>query len=305
MEAKKEYGITTTAMLSRLKLGMWTPSKFDKKASARTAKQNGVEDKVIRLNKNLFPFECETYSAVKTAFRLIREEFNELTLPWLDDGTRITTAANFMELNRRIREKEDAIEAVLPPFFERWPFLKAQSKVALNGLYVEEDFPDIAKLKERFTHELKFYPIPDAADFRTELSADALETIKQQITADQKSAVSAAMEEPYLRLHDGVAHMAARLSGAKTCPCRKCKGKEYSTDQFGDSLIDNLIDMCETLPRLNLTGDPELTQYVEKVKVSLTAFKPDEVRGSEPLKKTLAERAAEIQRDLAGYMMAS
>lgn len=300
-----EYGITSSAMLAALHLSMWTPSKFDKKASRKTAEDNNVTEKALRLNKNLFPFECASYAAVASAYREARDTFNTESLPWLDNGTRIITATNFMEFNRRMKEREKLIDMVLPEFFDRWPFLKSQSRTALNGLWREEDFPDLAQLRERFKFELKFYPIPDAADFRVELPAEAIETIKAQISQDTKASVAKAMEEPYRRLYDGVAHMAARLSAAKTCPCSKCKGKEYKTDTFNDSLIDNLVDMCDVLPRLNLTADPFLEDYIEQVKTGLTQFAPELVRESEPLKKTLAERAAAIEQDLAGWMNAS
>lgn len=300
-----ETELTSRAMLTALSISTWTARRYDKKASKKTAEDNHVVDDAIRVNKKLFPFDCDVYTAIGNTASAARKTFYEETLPWLDNGSRILPAANFIEFNRKLKEKQNAFEDALPPFFEQYPFLKARSKVALNGLFREEDFPDKAKLKERFSFAVKFYPMPDKNDFRVDLSAQDVEAIKSQIELDTKSTINKAMEEPYRRLFDGVAHMAARLSGSKTCPCRNCKGKEYKGADFKDTLVNNLVDMCETLPRLNLTADPYLDSYIEQVKTGLTSFKPDIIRDSEQVKKTLAQRAAEIQSELAGWMGAA
>lgn len=297
-----ETGFNSKAMLAAFSASQWTARRHDKKASKELAAKHSVRDKAIRVSKDLFPFDCDVYNAIGAAIGAGRTEFYEQTLPWLDNGARILTAANFLACGQAMRQKQSVFEAALQPFFDQYPFLKSRAEHELGGLFREEDFPELKALKQRYSWELKFYPIPDAADFRCEIHDDAVAAIKEQITLDTKTTIAKAMDEPYKRLFDGVAHMAARLSGSKSCPCRNCKGKVFTSDQFSDSLVNNLISICDTLPRLNLTADPYLENYIEQVKAGLTEFKPDIIRDSDALKKTLAERAAEIQRDLSGWM---
>lgn len=296
--------ITTKAMLASLSISVWSARKFDKKATQEVADFYGTDNKVGRYNKLLLPEGAETYKAITSAASAARQDFYVNTLPWADSGSRILPAANYIQFGTAMRKKEDAFHDALQPFLDQYPFLQARAKTVLNGMYSDADYPDRHDLKAYFAFDLAFFPIPDAKDFRVEIQQDEVDSIRQQIEATVKSSVQTAMEEPYRRLFDGVAHMAARFSGATTCPCRSCKGQTFKTDHVSDSTVTNLIDLCEVLPRLNLVGDPALDRLIEEVKTGLVGFAPEAIRSCEPIRKTLAERAAEIQRNLQGYMAA-
>lgn len=290
-------------MLASLSISMWGARRHDKQISKEVADQHQTTETAGRYTKNLLPDEgAEVYKAIVTAAGACRAEFYKETLPWLDSGSRILPATNFLHFSEVMKEKEAALKATWQPFFEQYPFLRARAKNTRGSMFNEADYPDAYELRERFDVELKFLPIPDAADFRVDIADDAVAAIKEQISKDQKSTVAKAMEEPYKELFDAVAHMGARLAGAKTCPCRGCKGKTFLTDQFGDSIVNNMVEICQRLPRLNLTADPYLNAFIEQTKASLTGFQPDTIRASDQVRKTLAERAAEIAADMGGYM---
>jgi len=293
--------LATMAMLSALHVSVYSGRKFDKKATAEVAQWHKTDEKVGRYSKRLLPEDAHSFKLIGTKAAAARAIFNRNTLPWYDDGSRMLPSANFLPCTAEMRAAESEFLAAIPPFIQEWPMLKARAKVELNGLWREEDYPSVEKLKKLFKMELKFFPIPDGNDFRAQIRDEDLEAIKKQIDLDTKETLNESMKEPYRRLFDGVAHMASRLNGAKTCPCRKCKGKEFKSDDFNDSLVNNLVDMCEVLPRLNLTGDDDLEFLIEQVKANLTEFKPDMIRGSEVLRKTLAQRAAEIQESMKGF----
>lgn len=291
--------LSTMAMLSALHISIYSARKFDKKETKALAERHGTNEKVARVSKRLY--ESKNYNDILKAVSAARQEYYENTLPWMDDGGRITTSANFMSLTSVMRQKEAEFYRPVPLFISEWPEIVQAARFTLNGLWDAKDYPPAYKLKDRFKFELKFYPLPDANDFRAAIRDEDIDAIRKQITLDNKSSLQKAMDEPYRRLFDGVAHMASRLNGAKTCPCRACKGREFKTDEFKDSLIDNLVSMVEVLPRLNLTNDPVLTDLIDEVKTSLTPFNPGVIRENEPLRKTLAARAAEIQSNMAGF----
>lgn len=296
--------LDTTAMLARFSTSRWSATKMDKKITKDVAEQYQADEKMGRYTKYLLPRDGDkSYKDISAAESAGRKAFYEETLPWLDNGARILTAANFMPLGQRMRESKSAWEGLLPIFYQAYPFLKARARTQLKTAYIEADYPPQSELPEYFTWELKFFPIPDAVDFRvTTLNADVVAEIKHQIGADVECAVMKAMEEPYKQLFDGVAHMASRLIGAKECVCSNCKGKKFTSGEFKDSLVDNLLTLCDRLPRLNLTGDQTLNACIAQVKSSLTEFQPDLIRDNEHIRKSLAERAAAIQQNLVGYM---
>jgi len=289
-----------TALLAQLNIGMLSARKFDKKETAELSAKHGTKDGVLRLSKKLYT-SSEAYKAIAAAGSHGRAVWNRNTLPWDDDGRRIMTAANFMQATQEIRKCERGFWNAVDPFIEQFPFLKAHDKNILNGLFREEDYPTDAKLKKKFYFKTEFEPIPNAEDFRCDIKAEELASIKKQTEASTKAKLARSMEEPYRRLFDGVAHMASRLSGAKSCGCRACGNRTFQSDQFADSLVDNLVDLCEVLPRLVVLPDDNLTRLIEEAKTALTGFSADSIRDNPTVRKTLAERADQLQSEL-GYM---
>lgn len=290
--------MNTRAMLSTLSIKQYAARKYDKKATREIAQTHGTNENVGRYNKNLLPADAASYKAIATAAGAARIEFYKNTLPWLDDGARVLPSTNYLSCVSEMRKRTDAFELTISPFIVEYPLLKARAKAALNGLYREEDYPTVDKLKAAFKMNLRFFPLPDAADFRADIRQEDVDAIKQQIDFDTKSSIAKAMEEPYKRLFDGVAHMASRLSESKTCACRACKGRVFQGGEFKDTLVSNLVDLCDTLPRLNLTGDPQLTASVEEVKAALTGFSAGALRDNQTVRTTLAARAEEIACNL-------
>jgi len=289
-------------MISELNISMYSARKTDKKATNELRAMYGItEVNAIKAGKRLLPEEAPSFKAITQIVTKARTTFRDQTLPWNDSGARILPSANFMNCTEIFRVIETEFYTALPIFWEEWPLLKKRAEKILNGLYREEDYPSLEKLKKRFSFALQFYPLPDAEDFRADISAEAVEAIKQQIEFNTQAKVARSMEEPYLRLLDGVAHMASRLQGLKECPCRNCVGKTFETDKFGDSVVNNLINLCDVLPRLNLTADKNLDYFIEKVKIGLTPFQPDLVRSSEVVKKALADTAREIQEQMSAF----
>lgn len=296
-----ETDLSSRAMLISISISTWTARKYDKKATQGVADTYNTDEKAGRYNKSLLPAENDAYKAIGQIGQAARADLYQETLPWLDSGARILTSMNYLNCMSIMRKRQREFQEAVPEFVRRYPFMKNAAKNMLNGLYQEADYPAVSEVAERFSFEIRVFPLPSEKDFRVALHDDDLAEIRQSIVQDTTGAIGRAMEEPYRRLADGVAHMGARLRGDKTCPCRNCRGKSYTTDTFSDTLITNLQEMCEQLPRLNLTGDPDLTELIEEVKTGLTGFLPEAVRGNDAVRQTLIERAAEIQRNMAGY----
>jgi hypothetical protein len=304
VQIQKKYDVRHAAMLSSLSYGMWGARKYDPAASKRIADWAGADTSVGRYNKLLLPEGADSYKIIGAKASAGRKVWYAETLPWSEEGDRVLTSENFMHCSEVVKEAEDEFKGALPRFFQEYPDLKEIARQKLGPLFREEDYPELDALKEKFYMELKFKPMPDAADFRADLPAAAVQSIKAQIEADQKAAIEEAMKEPYKRLWDAVTHMASRLSGQPRCPCSNCitRKHEYRTSEFADTLVDNLRELCDVLPRLNLTGDAQLDNIIGVVKHGLTTFDANHIRNSQDIKDTLAERARSIQEDMNGFM---
>jgi hypothetical protein len=70
---------------------------------------------------------------------------------------------------------------------------------------------------------------------------------------------------------------------------------------FRDSLVDNVRDLVDLLPRLNVTADPVLDNTAQKMRDMLCAYDAQLLREDTNLRHTVAKSADEILSAMAGY----
>jgi hypothetical protein len=95
-------------------------------------------------------------------------------------------------------------------------------------------------------------------------------------------------------MYEAVSHMAERLSAYKATE----QGVEHP---FRDTIVSNLVKLVDVMPRLNVTGDPELKRLTEQVRASLLVD-ATELRKSESVRTETAMQAARIARQMNAYM---
>ena len=142
--------------------------------------------------------------------------------------------------------------------------------------------------------ETKVMPLPDAGDFRVTLGDEEKERIKRQITAAVEASLQVASRELWQRLYEAVSHLAERLQAYKVTG----EGVEHP---FRDSVVTNLVKLVDVLPKLNVTGDPELERLANQVRASLLVD-PQELRKSESIRSETAKAATAICDRMAAYM---
>ena len=74
---------------------------------------------------------------------------------------------------------------------------------------------------------------------------------------------------------------------------------------FRDSMISNIRDLVDVVPRLNIFGDDELARLCEQVKDKIASVEPDSLRPSksfDPIARARVKRDAdELMEKFAGY----
>ena len=284
---KNNGNLATKAMLVDLSIRAWNARKFDKKITKEVAQRHGTTEKVGRYNKNLLPFDAASYEAIWAVAGTARGEHYEQTLPWADDGPRILPAANYMGYMEKSRARRRAFDAAVATFLPEYPVLQARAKDVLNSMYRAEDFPTGADMKDRFEFSVKVFPLPSAEDFRVSLQSEEVNVIREQIERDTREAVTAAMSDLWERLYKAVSHFHEQVKGGVV----------------KDALIANLRDLCEILPRLNLTGDARLDEMQRRIMDKLGAYDAEDLKKkNRRTRKQAAAEAEQIVKDLSAFM---
>jgi hypothetical protein len=199
-----------------------------------------------------------------------------------------------MDHTEKMRELSTRFTPAVDALAHEFGNLVEQAKVRLGGLFRSEDYPAPDELRSKFSFETKVMPLPDAGDFRVTLGDDEKERIKRQITATVEASLQVASRELWLRLYDAVSHLAERLQAYKVTG----DGVEHP---FRDSVVTNLVKLVDVLPKLNVTGDPELERLASEVRASLLVD-PQELRKSESIRSEIAKNATAIANRMAAYM---
>ena len=163
-----------------------------------------------------------------------------------------------------------------------------QAERDLNGLFSRKDYPDPVSLRDKFNFSVSVNPVPDSDDFRVSLSDDEVDQIKADIEARVKDSISSAMRDAWDRLYQAIKHMTEKLNDPKAI--------------FRDSLVKNITDLCDLLPRLNLTGDPNLEKITTEARAALGALDPEDLRRYELERKVAADKAGDILSKMSSYM---
>lgn len=278
--------ITEKAMLVNLSISQWTARRFDRKATNRVIEDFSAGPDSGRFNKLLV--DLVAVKRYQKAANEARVFHYENTLPWGDDDSRILPASNYLPYTKKMRELRSSFEAAVDEFVSEYPDLINRAQRDLNGLFSPEDYPEVGSLHSKFRFSVSVSPVPDSGDFRVSLSQDEVEQIKADIEARVKDSVSSAMRDAWNRLYQAVKHMVEKLRDRDSI--------------FRDSLVGNIAELCDILPRLNLTGDSNLAKMIYEAKMSLASLDPEILRKYELERKAAADKAENVLSKMSAYV---
>ena len=95
-------------------------------------------------------------------------------------------------------------------------------------------------------------------------------------------------EDLWKRLREVVSHMVDRLNEPES--------------RFHASLVTNVFDLVEILPRLNVQGDEDLNRFAEQIKQRLCTYSAQDLKKHDLLRVTTAADAANIVAQMDGLL---
>lgn len=278
------------AFLVSLNISVWSARKHDKRESADLATRKQAAQGTVLVTKHIIAKEA--LESITKAASQARQDHYRLTLPWGQDGSRILPAAAYWEYKAVMLKHEEAIDTAADAFAANYPAYYAQAKIDLNGLFDSKDYPAPWKVRSLFKFDIAKYPLPDAGDWRAELTEDEEARIKRDITERIKNAEHIAMKDLWSRLYAVLGKFRDSLSAYTGS----------RAGRFNDTLVTNVTDLLDILPLLNVTDDERLTQLTEQLKASLSGTTAQTFRDSDTLRASKIEEADSILANMAGYV---
>jgi Protein of unknown function (DUF3150) len=267
--------LSEKALLVNLKISQWSGRKYDRAISKKIEKDHNARN-AGRYNKNLLG-EGELNEIQKISSSA-RSYLYDNTLPWGDNGDRLLPATNYFQFITDFKDYKAQFDSAVVNFVVHYPELKEDAKRRLNGMFVENDYPSPTMIKDKFNVTISFMPISETDDFRLKVDVDEVNKLKDQIAQEINSRITQATKSIWTRIKETVGHMVEKLSDKDA--------------KFHNTLVTNIQELIEVLPRLNFTGNNDINDTIESMKTLL--IDPDHLRTSFTLRNRKASEAKEI-----------
>ena len=291
METHVKSPLSRKAVLVAVTISQWTARKLDRKVTKETNEKYHAAEDAGRYNKLLI--EKERIAKITGLVSAARALHYKYTKPWMDDGPRILPNAVFVEFANEFRKLKQEFEVEVDKFCREYPSYVEERKKALNGLFNEADYPAPEDIRSKFNLDHKLSPMPDAADFRSDLDPEIEADIRREIEEQTSKVGSSVVKHTTQQIVETVGHMAKKLAEYKSDPEKR--------SFFSDSLVENVRELAKLLPAFNLTGDPKLDEITNRIQKELCAEDAQALRDNPEARKSVAKSAEDIVADVTKF----
>lgn len=279
--AEQPGTLATRAMLVNLTISQWRGRKFDRQTSDRIDEAYDCEGTAGRYHKILI--NHPDFKAVGKIINKIRAYHYSITLPWLDNGPRILSVKAYWEYVKAMAEYRAEFDMAFQIFASSYADIVRSEKKRLGRMFNPDDYPSTAEIREKFSINTTFYPLPQGEDFRTTLDDDAANEIRAEMIRASRERNAAAMRDVWSRMYKVVQTFAEKL-------------KENTT--FRDSLVGNVYELVELLPYLNIVDDQRLTDMAADIKRTIAGLNPNDIRTDDAVRTAAIRDADDILKKM-------
>ena len=241
--------IANSSMLVNITLSVWSGRKLDRKVSEEVDVAKSTRTRAGNYNKNLFAGVTELESIARKGGQ-IRNWHHEQTSPWADSGERLLTMANFMDYKKQLGVFKIEFVDLVAIFEAKYANIISTQAFTMGTLFDRDDYPDASEIASKFKMGYTFSPVPDVGDWRVTTDAETKRELDEEYKKVYEDRLNNVTKDLWGRLHTCLTHMTERMTDTAA-------GEKKI---FRDSLLDNAVELCGLLTKLNITNDPKLEE---------------------------------------------
>ena len=276
--------LASRAMIAKLKINCWGGEKRDRDVTETVLASHGAVQGAGRFSKSLV--SQEFLKPIRAVADAAREDHAELTLPWMNDGARILPSSLFMDYKRKMNRHEAAFHDEQRSLISKYPDAIEARRTELGDMWNEDDYPSEAEISDKFGFDVQIYNVPDARDFRVDLGQEAVDEIRRDMEKRTADLYTSMTDDAQRRLVERVSKLAEKL-----------RGFDPEKHRFRKSLLENVTDVVEILPDLNLADDPRLNDLIEKAREAVNGIQPDDLRHDDQVRNDVLSAADQLMNN--------
>lgn len=262
-------GLSENAMLVRIKIGTWSPTKIDKRAQTTVAVHHGINEKAGIYRKRLL--DCAEVKTLQKSASALRSTHWEKTARFGDSEGRLLAVKEYenyaRDMDALIADYDKSRESFLKVYSKRI----AEAKEVLGDLWDPADYPSEEKVRDQIRAEYVIDNIRTADHFVAKVTHKAAQDIQKQINDRTVSQWTDSYRFLLERLVETTEAMAERLEGT---------GDDGKPKVFRDTLVSNARKAAEAALKLNVTGDEKLKEAANQLYEVVQNIEANELRPS-------------------------
>ncbi|HEX4960394.1 MAG TPA: hypothetical protein VF173_06120 [Thermoanaerobaculia bacterium] len=277
--------LALAGVISKLSIRQWSGRKSDKSASRDTAARHQAAESMVRVSKDLVP---------KDALEPIRRFANEVrafhydhTICW-SEGAQFLPARLTIPYSGAMQEFKLGFDSLVAGFCAQYAKLIEEAPTLLGQLFQQDDYPAPGRMRQHFSLDVDFEPVPEAGHFFAGLASNALDAFREDLEAKNEQRENAMRQDLWQRLHEPVLKMAEALRDPDRI--------------FRDTLVTNIAGIAERIDDLNIFDDPSLASLASSVRTTLATLEPGLLRASPSDRAAAASAARELADSIARKM---
>ena len=274
-------------LLVGLTIRVFSGVKTDKKVSEEITTANHAAPDSGRFQKHILGRDAlKGISVVADAARAFHYE---RTLPGPMGKMGIISVGGYLDYTERLRDYNLNFQKAVDAFIDVYPTLVREAKITLNGLFNEKDYPAIDELAAQFQFKSTCAPFPTGNHWFPNLSDDIVASLKAEFEESIASSVAEARTESLERARELVRATIEKLNAYAIDPnTGKLAGR-----RFHDTVVTNLRDFADSIPGLNIGGDPEFDALADAFRHA-GAYEAAALRADPGIRTEVVKRAQVI-----------
>ena len=239
--------------------------KLTMRRAALTKRDNFLTDKVQRQEGDasltvltkLFRNRDSAVNQILAKYNDIYAYHKKITLPYVDAGPRLLPNELYFDYTQDMRKRIADVDSLLDTYMPMYDQLVQDDVMYRNAGHMAgranaSEYPTADQFRQATSVEMRFQPMPDARHFLFDLSEEDEASFKQA----EDEALAAANADMVGRMLKPLGALVTKLS--------EYQGQKG--ERFHNSLIDNVIDGCDTALRLAINPTQDLLDTVAFIK---------------------------------------
>lgn len=297
----KFTSIVAASMIGSISMSVWEARKQDKKTAEEVAVAKGARSrKAATVQKHLFS-ECPALESIKSLRAEVRVWFNRVTLPWDDNGRRIVTTAQYLDVCDQAAKYETRFNNLVSIFLNTYQTEISKQAFEMGSLFNRTEYPDVKEVREKFRFGYVVEPMPTSGDFRVDIGNIAAEQMRAQYEKAMETRVAGAVSDAWERVKTQVEWVRDRMDAVlshdpdavEQVETKDDDGKVIKVDikkkrrpKLHDSMLEQGLALTELLKDLNITNDPRLEEARQRLETALTRIDMDSLKESPELQRS-------------------